>query len=55
LTVQSGRGPLQTTIPDDLADIYRDLKVGLVTLLDASFPSDGVIWEWKFGLATRNL
>jgi uncharacterized protein DUF5063 len=46
-------GPLQTTISDDLADIYCDLQEGLVTLRASSLPSDRIIWEWKFGLESH--
>ena len=36
------------SLGDDLADIWRDLKQGLLAL-DAGAPPDDVIWEWRFG------
>ncbi len=33
---------------DDLADIWRDLKEGLLALAGGASP-DAVAWEWRFG------
>lgn len=33
---------------DDLADIWRDLRQGLLALEDGASPED-VVWEWRFG------
>jgi hypothetical protein len=41
--------PLRTSLADDLADIYRDLKNGLFTEVTIAYdhPSD-VLWTWRF-------
>jgi hypothetical protein len=39
--------PVTGSLADDLADIYRDLKTGLI--VDAAEQSDDAIWEWRFG------
>ena len=39
-------GPVLCTISDDLADIYRDLKEGLI-LFDRGKVNEAV-WEWRF-------
>jgi hypothetical protein len=35
-------------LADDLADVWRDLKEGLLAL-DAGVPEMEVIWEWRYG------
>ena len=42
--------PEVTTLPlwDDLADVWRDLKAGLLALDDGA-PVDDVVWEWRWG------
>jgi hypothetical protein len=35
-------------LADDLVDIWRDLKQGLLALEDGAAPED-VVWEWRFG------
>jgi hypothetical protein len=35
-------------VSDDLADIWLDLKHGLLALDDGA-PPDDVTWEWRFG------
>jgi hypothetical protein len=42
------------TLPlgDDLADIWGDLKEGLLAL-ESGVPPDDVIWEWRFGFYTH--
>jgi hypothetical protein len=37
---------------DDLADIWRALKRGLLALADGA-PPDDVAWEWRFGFYTH--
>jgi hypothetical protein len=37
---------------DDLADIWRDLKRGLLAL-EGGAPSSDVTWEWRFGFYTH--
>ena len=39
-------------VPDDLADVWRDLKGGL-TALAAGARWQDVAWEWKFALQTH--
>ena len=43
------RDPIRTSLADDLADIYRDLKGGLIaaTAANGSIPTD-VIWHWRY-------
>jgi hypothetical protein len=40
------------SLGDDLADIWRDLKQGLLAL-EAGAPPDDVTWEWRFGFYTH--
>ena len=40
------------TVADDLADIWRDLKGGLLAL-DAGAPLEDVTWDWRFGFYTH--
>ena len=40
------------SVPDDLADIWRDLRRGLDALASGS-PWEDVAWEWRFGLQTH--
>jgi Domain of unknown function (DUF5063) len=42
----------ESTVSDDLADIYRDLKGGLLAL-SAGAPRNEVLWEWRFGFWTH--
>jgi hypothetical protein len=37
------------SLADDLADIYRDLKEGLVVHDAGLAPPHDIIWEWRFG------
>lgn len=37
--------PIENSLPDDLADIWRDVKVGLI-LFDANHPIDAA-WKWR--------
>lgn len=39
-------------VPDDLADVWRDLRRGLDALAEGDRWQD-VAWEWKFGLQTH--
>jgi hypothetical protein len=39
-------------VPDDLADVWRDLRQGLNALRSGTSWED-VSWEWKFGLQTH--
>jgi len=39
-------------VSDDLADIWRDLKQGLLAL-EAGALADDVLWEWRFGFYTH--
>jgi hypothetical protein len=39
-------GAVSLTLADDLADIWRDLKPGLLEL-DSGARSEDVIWEWR--------
>jgi Domain of unknown function (DUF5063) len=39
-------------LADDLTDIWRDLKQGLIAL-EAGAPSEDVTWEWRFGFYTH--
>ena len=39
-------------LSDDLADVWRDLKQGLLAL-DAGAPRDDVAWEWRFGFSAH--
>lgn len=43
--------PVINSLADDLADIYRDLKSGLL-LFEAQHPLDAA-WEWRFGFQTH--
>jgi hypothetical protein len=43
--------PVTCNLADDLADIYRDIKGGLV-LFDSRHPIDAA-WEWRFGFQTH--
>lgn len=43
--------PVTSNLADDLADIYRDIKGGLV-LFDSQHPIDAA-WEWRFGFQTH--
>jgi hypothetical protein len=43
--------PVINSLADDLADIYRDLKAGLL-LFEADHPIDAA-WEWRFGFQTH--
>lgn len=40
--------PAMLPLGDDLADIWRDLKQGLLAL-EAGAPTADVVWEWRFG------
>jgi hypothetical protein len=40
------------TLADGLADIWRDLKRGLLAL-DAGAPNQDVIWDWRYGFYTH--
>jgi uncharacterized protein DUF5063 len=40
--------PVIGRLSDDLADIYRDVKDGLLALAGGDHEAD-VIWDWKFG------
>jgi hypothetical protein len=40
------------SLADDLADIWRDLKHGLLALACGAPPAD-VTWEWRFGFSTH--
>jgi hypothetical protein len=40
------------SLADDLADIYRDLKEGLL-LIETGTERDEVIWQWRFGFDTH--
>lgn len=44
--------PVLLPLADDLADIWRDMKRGLLAL-DAGAAEDDVIWEWRFGFRTH--
>ena len=46
-----GPGPY-LSVPDDLADVWRDLRRGLNALASGARWED-VTWEWKFGLQTH--
>jgi hypothetical protein len=35
------------TLADDIADIYRDLKEGLVLIEAHGTPSEDIIWNWR--------
>ena len=39
-------------VPDDLADVWRDVRLGL-NALAAGTRWEDVAWEWKFGLQTH--
>ncbi len=39
--------PVSLTLADDLADIWRDLKSGLLAL-DTGASAQDVIWDWRF-------
>ena len=36
------------TLADDIADIYRDLKEGLVLIEAHEVPPEDIIWNWRF-------
>ncbi len=38
------------TLEDDLADIYCDVKRGLIAMAGAKSPAASVVWDWKFNL-----
>jgi hypothetical protein len=38
--------PVGSSLADDLADIYRDLMIGLVNI--EKRPINDLIWDWKF-------
>jgi len=42
----------RTSVPDDLADVWRDVRRGL-NALAAGTRWQEVTWEWKFGLQTH--
>ena len=44
--------PVFLPMGDDLADIWRDLKRGLIGL-EHGAPADDVTWEWRFGFHTH--
>jgi hypothetical protein len=55
LTVIDGFDPPEAvllTLADDLADIWRDLKRGLLAL-DAGASIEDVIWEWRYRFYTH--
>lgn len=46
--------PVAATLGDDLADIYRDLKDGLVTFEGGSERNVlEAVWHWRFGFETH--
>ncbi len=42
------REAIYGSLADDIADIYRDLKEGLVLHSDLAPPND-ILWEWRLG------
>lgn len=36
------------TLADDIADIYRDLKEGLILNQDHQDTAENIVWEWRF-------
>lgn len=48
--------PSYGDLADDLADIWRDLKPGLVALTNCNDPeywTNEAIWQWRFGLTAH--
>ncbi len=43
------REAIDGSLADDIADIYRDLKEGLVLHHSDLAPPDDILWEWRFG------
>ena len=39
---------IQGSLADDLADVYRDLKDGLIQLEADPASTDDVVWKWRF-------
>ena len=37
------------SLADDIADIYRDLREGIVLLEESKVSPEDVIWEWRLG------
>ncbi len=47
-------GALAGSLSDDLADIWRDLKPGLMAVdAGAPIPYDDIVWEWRFSFETH--
>jgi uncharacterized protein DUF5063 len=45
---ESDNDAVMLSLGDDLVDIWRDLKEGLLALEEGAAPED-VTWEWRFG------
>jgi hypothetical protein len=41
------------SVSDDIADIYRDLKEGLVEIRESAAAPSQVIWDWRLGFYTH--
>jgi hypothetical protein len=41
------------SVSDDLADIYCDIKKGLVKIRNRSGVPSSVVWQWKFGFESH--
>ena len=44
--------PVNLSLADALADIWRDLRAGL-DALGSGAPAEDALWEWRFGLRTH--
>jgi hypothetical protein len=49
---EEAESAVSLALADGLADIWRDLKEGLLALEAAAAPQD-VVWEWRFGFYTH--
>lgn len=43
---------IHCSLADDIADIYRDLKEGLV-LMEKPNGAENAVWEWRFGFGSH--